>query len=222
MKTFWKNRQLIMIDDPAAGGDGGAPLLSTPVEKPVDKPIEKPEDGKPVEKPIEKPVEKPVETPTIPEKYTYAKFKDEKGLDKEHAAEITDPISAFAKENKLTQEQAQGLLDRELKLQSEATANYEKGMKEMSAKWRDECKKDPVLSKGNFQENVGIAKKALDKFFPGLAANVNDHAFLDNPAIVKGLYEIGVALGDDGFVSGKPGDKPVDKAEEYFPSMKKK
>jgi hypothetical protein len=164
---------------------------------------------------------------TIPEKYEFAKVKakDEKGVEVETevAKEIADPIAAFAKENKLTQEQAQKMLDHELKSLEQATADYQKMSDDQVKTWREEAKKDPVLGAGNFEENLGTAKKALDTFFPGLAKNVNDHMFLDHPMILRGLFDIGKKLSADGtIVTGKETEQTTAPEGKMYPTMAKK
>ncbi len=164
---------------------------------------------------------------TVPEKYEFAKIKskDEKGVEVETevAKEIADPIAAFAKENKLTQEQAQKLLDHEVSSLEKATADYQKMSEDQVKEWREEARKDPVLGAGNFEENLGTAKKALDAFFPGLAKNVNDHMFLDHPMILRGLFDIGKKLSADGtIVTGKETEQSKAPEGKMYPTMAKK
>lgn len=163
----------------------------------------------------------------VPEKYEFAKIKtkDAKGADIEVdvAKEISEPIAAFAKENGFTQAQAQKFLDREIAATEQANADYQKQTDDLVKGWRDEAKKDPVLSAGNFEANLGTAKKALDQFFPGLAKNVSDHMFLDHPMILRGLYEIGKKIGEDGeIITGKNTDQEKAPEMRMFPTMAKK
>jgi predicted XRE-type DNA-binding protein len=165
--------------------------------------------------------------PTVPEKYEFTKVKtkDEKGVESEVevAKEISEPIAAFAKENGLSQEQAQKLLDREVASVEAANTEYQKQTDEMVKGWREEAKKDPVLGAGNFTENIGTAKKALDTFFPGLAKNVNDHMFLDHPMILRGLFEIGKKISPDGeLITGKETEQAKSPESKMFPTMTKK
>ncbi len=156
----------------------------------------------------------------VPEAYTFAKIKEgDKEVDV--PKEVSDPVAAFAKENGFTQPQAQKLLDRELQLQNEATANYEKQTADMVKTWREDMRKDPVLSAGNFDANLVTAKKALDTFFPGLAANVQDHMFLDHPTVVLGLYNIGKKISEDpNFISGDKVPENRSAAEVLFGGKK--
>lgn len=162
--------------------------------------------------------------PEVPAEYVFAKVKDDKGADVDVDKALSDPIASFAKENGLTQPQAQKLMDRELSMQSVAEKQFEKETQDMVTKWRDESQNHPLLKQGNFQENLGMAKEALKAFFPALAANVADHLFLENPEIIAGLYLVQKKVSEDKkIISGstttekQPGD-----LSDMYPTMYEK
>jgi hypothetical protein len=167
-----------------------------------------------------------------PESYTFAKLKTTtKGADgkdvvteSDAPAEITKEIGDYAKEHGLTQKQAQALLDRELKLIDDASVAdkeaQEKGLAALKKKWNDEARVDKEIGGDKFDENLAVGKRALAKFFPGIAKEANSHPFLDHPEVLRGLLNIGKLLSPDGeFVTGKSNEGPRDPAKVLFPNM---
>ena len=159
-----------------------------------------------------------------PETYTFAKVKtkNEKGeeVESDVSATVSDPIAAFAKEHKLSQEVAQALLDRELKMSEEALDYMNKAEAEQKKEWREHARKDPVLSKGNFEQNMGVARRALKQFFPGIDQNASEHPFLDHPDVLRGLYEIGQKISSDGSVVIGENQVGDDGLKALYPTMK--
>ena len=158
--------------------------------------------------------------PVAPESYEFAEVKDEEGKPVDIKA-TAEEVSAFAKENGLTQKQAQAALDRELKFQAEADVQQKEAVKNLQQDWRAQLSQDSEIGGDKLEASVATSKKALAAFFPDLVGTENEHPFLDHPAVVKGLYNIGKAISEDGdFVSANQGrQNEQDKARQMFPSM---
>lgn len=160
--------------------------------------------------------------PVAPESYEFKELKDDKGevID---TKDITEEVAAFAKENGLTQKQAEAQFDRELKLREEADAAQKEAVKELQTEWRAQLSQDSEIGGENLEANVATAKKALETFFPGLKGTEDKHPFLDHPEVVKGLYKIGKAISEDGdFVPAGGAHHTADpnaRAAKLFPSM---
>jgi hypothetical protein len=160
------------------------------------------------------------EAPKVPEKYTFAKVKNgDKEVDVDPA--LVTEVSGLAKELGLSEAQAQKIMDREVRLQTEANTTATKNLDAVRAKWKDEVKRDEKIGGANLEANLGTSKKALQKFFPAIAKDADKHAFLDFPDVVRGLVEIGKLIGEDGdFITGerKPsGEKTA--AQTFYSSM---
>lgn len=154
-----------------------------------------------------------------PETYTFAKVKvgdQEVEVD----AAIQAEVSAQAKSLGLNQKQAQALLDNELKLRADAAKSTVEQVQNLQKSWRETLQKDPEFGP-KFDENKGIAHKALAKFFPDLAKDANNIAFLDHPGVLKGLYSIGKLLSADGDFVGAGGASKDERtpAQRLFPNM---
>jgi hypothetical protein len=143
-------------------------------------------------------------------------------------AEITKEVAEFAKANKLSPEHAQALLNRELALiESASKADKDaqaKGLQALKTKWNTEAKADKELGGADgtqFDANLAIGKRALNKFFPEIAADANSHPFLDHPQVLKGLLKIGQLLSPDGaFIAGKGNEPARTAAQNMFPNMR--
>lgn len=129
---------------------------------------------------------------------------------------LTEELAAFAKSHKLSQEHFDALYAREVALQT-ALQNEQT---QLQNKWREELKADPQIG-AKLDENLGVAKRALEAFFPGLAKEASSAVFLDHPEIVRGLVKLGQHISPDGdFVAGKTPDAGTDHASILFPSMR--
>jgi len=159
-----------------------------------------------------------------PDAYTFSKVKDADGAEVDIAEPMTKLITEFATEAGLTQAQAQSFMDREIKLQDEANKEYAGQEARLQQEWQDATRKDPELSMdGKLDENLGIGKEALKKFFPTLAERAGEHAFLDHPEVIRGLVKIGRLLMEDGeVVSGRQSHRSQDRAASFYPTMVEK
>lgn len=154
--------------------------------------------------------QKPTE-PVVPESYEFA-MPDGVALDKAAA----DEFSAIAKELKLDQATAQKVADVGAKMaqrQAEAHAN-------LVASWVDQVKTDKDIGGDKLNENMAVARKALDTFgTPELRDVLNSTGLGNHPAVIKAFYNAGKAISEDGFVKGSPAGNNTDPAKRLFPNM---
>jgi len=133
----------------------------------------------------------------------------------------TDSLEAFkevAKELDLSQDKAQAML---LKMapamqqrQAELIANAQKH-------WAESSKSDKEFGGEKLDENLSIAKKALDSFgTPELTALLNESGLGNHPEVIRVFYRAGKAISEDGFVRGQGGvGASVDPAKRLFPNQ---
>lgn len=135
-------------------------------------------------------------------------------LDKSGAEEFT----AIAKELKLPPDAAKKLVGLEVKrIQAQQEAHTK-----LVESWAEQVKADKELGGEKLQENLAVARKAIDTFgTPELKDLLNTTGMGNHPEVVKLAYKIGKAISEDGFVRGQPKGAATesDLAKSLFPSM---
>lgn len=116
---------------------------------------------------------------------------DEKGM-----GAYTD----LAKELNLTQEAAQKVLD---KMGPVIAGRHTEALTQARTQWFESTKADPEFGGEKLQENLGVARKALDQFgTPELSKLLNESGLGNHPEIIRAFYRAGKAISEDGFVAG--------------------
>lgn len=119
---------------------------------------------------------------------------------------VVDEIAEFAKEQGLSNDQAQNILEREDKAVKEYANAQVEGLKEKSTQWVEEAKNDKELGGENFKENVEHAHRALEKFGSKQLKDTLESTGLGNhPELVRVFSRIGKAMADDTIV--RPGSE---------------
>ncbi len=221
-----------MPDVPAAipeqGIDRPGPLVGDPL--PGD-----PNDSAPLEAnapPEDSPQEDmpPENTPPPRAPEEYSQFTVPEGLAMDEAQ--TADFKSFAKEQGLTQEQAQKVLDfGGVKIKEMIEAPY-KTWRETQEKWQAEVKADPEIGGTKFEQSikdsalvfepnesnpfVGSAEEAK-----ALREALNTTGAGNNPAVVKLFVKMGKLLAEPGTFTGKPTavDKQGDILAKMYPTM---
>ena len=154
--------------------------------------------------------EKPAE-PQVPEAY---EFKMPEGVELDKAA--ADEFSAIAKEHKLTQEQAQKFADIGAKMAQRQQEAHTK----LVESWVEQVKTDKDIGGDKLDENLAVARKALETFGTPELRDVHNSTGLGNhPAVIKAFYKAGKAISEDRVVSGQPAGGQRDAAKTLFPNM---
>lgn len=148
--------------------------------------------------------------PVVPEKYDL-KIPDGSTLD----AKYVDSIAQFSKERKLTNEQAQAILERDNTLMkswsekqaAEAAENARggKAWTERVNKWEADALADKEIggSKENLAKSSELCKRVLDKHFdPGIINFLNETGLGSHPLLLKGFAKLGRLMADDKLVGG--------------------
>jgi len=170
-----------------------------------------PQNNPPEDKPPEDKLEDEEPVPRAPAEY--AEFKLPEGVQFDEAG--MREFKSFAKEQDLTQEQAQKVLEFGAgQLKERLSAPY-RTWSEMQEKWRAEVKADPEIGGTKFEQSV---KTAALVFQPGesnpfvgsaeeaqaLRQARNTTGAGNNPAMVKLFVKIGRLLLEPGSLMGKP------------------
>lgn len=157
-----------------------------------------------------------VKPPVVPEKY-------ELKLPEGSVLKPSDieRVSSYAKEQGLSQDQAQKVLE----LEHAATASYAKALDaEFKAKqesWIQTSTNDPEIGGAAFKENAELAYRAVQKFAtPEFVKALETTGLGNHPELVRTFLRIGKAMGSDSLV--RPGSSdPVGKrsvADILYPS----
>jgi len=154
---------------------------------------------------------------TVPETY---EFKMPEGLELD--TEAATEFGALAKEFKLSAENAQKVADIGAKMVQKAAVAQAEQFKATQAEWAREVTNDKEIGGAKLQENLGVARKAIETFGGAeLREFLNVTGFGNNPLLVKTFARIGKAISEDGFVRGGTTTTP-DPAANFYPSMTKK
>ena len=117
-------------------------------------------------------------------------------------------VSEFARENGLTQEQAQALLERESGQVGQFGAEQEQLVAETKDRWYQEVISDPQIGGDNLSETKRLCGLAFQKVPGGeqLKASIEGTAYANNPELVRFLRNVAHKfLDSDKFVAGSAG-----------------
>lgn len=126
-------------------------------------------------------------------------------------------FKATAKELKLPQKDAQKFADLGAKIVTKQQEAYQA----MRQQWHDAAATDTEFGGEKLQENLGIAKKALDAFgSDGLRKMLNDSGLGNHPEVIRHFIRVGKAISEDGrIVSGSKAQGQADPAKRMFPNQ---
>lgn len=131
-------------------------------------------------------------------------------------------FKSFAAEANLSQEQAQQVVDMGVKLQQKWATEQSAAMQKSRDQWAEASNNDQEFGGPKLQENLAIAKQALDKFgTPEFTQLLADSGLGNHPEVIRFIYRAGKAISNDKFVGGGGANNaPVDPAKVLFPNMK--
>jgi hypothetical protein len=151
--------------------------------------------------------------PTVPDAYD---LKMPEGVELDKAA--ADEFGTIAKELKLSQVDAQRIADVAVKMQQKQAETHA----EMVKGWVDQCKTDKEFGGDNLEQNLGVARKAIEAFgSPELKSLLNNTGIGNHPELVRFAYKAGKAISEDTFVaSGSRAPTPETTLEKrLYPNM---
>lgn len=132
----------------------------------------------------------------VPEKYDL-KLPDGSLLDAKALAQVNE----FAKANKLTNQEAQAVLERE----SNAIASYVESQKaavaEKQKAWIESVKTDKEIGGDGLGKNVEMAKRVIDRYgSDAFRQALNESGLGNHPELVRLLVRVGKAMSEDQLV----------------------
>ena len=131
--------------------------------------------------------------------------------------DLTDELKALAKENKFSPEVAQKVADLGVKMQQKQVEAWNQQVDQ----WAEQVKSDKELGGERFDQNIALARQALDTFGgQELKDLLQSTGFGNHPAIVKAFYNIGKSVSNDTLVVSNGTSKEAGSAASIlFPNM---
>jgi hypothetical protein len=135
----------------------------------------------------------------------------------EFDAEVLKTYGEAAKELKLQPEAAQKLLAKVAPAMQERQAQQ---LEQMRTEWLEASKADKEFGGEKLNQNLTVAKKALDAFgSPELRTLLNESGLGNHPEVIRFFLKAGKAISEDRFVTGAAPSAPRDPARIMFPEM---
>lgn len=131
---------------------------------------------------------------------------------------VVESIKEFAKENGLTNEAAQKMLDQQNGLMDNFVKQQQEQWDQQVDSWVDELKNDPEYGGDKFNETTEYARRTFSRFAPeSFVELINETGYGNHPELVKLFARIGREMEEDRIVtSTKPGNSQVDFAEKFY------
>jgi hypothetical protein len=150
---------------------------------------------------------------------TYEDFQIPEGMELDKAA--LEAFAPVAKEANLSQEQAQRLVSLYAGQLQQATEANQKAWTDMQEQWVSQAKEDKEFGGRNFDQSLGLAATAMEKFGTDeLKEVLNATGAGNNPELIRFFVRVGKALGEAEVSFGKSnGRAPRDRASILYPNQ---
>ena len=121
-------------------------------------------------------------------------------------SEVLNAFGDVAKELNLPQEDAQKVLDKVAPVIQERQA---KMLEQVRADWASESQSDEEFGGEALNENLNVAKQALDAFgTDAFKSLLQETGFGNHPEIIRFMYRAGKAISEDSYVGNSQGANP--------------
>jgi len=143
-------------------------------------------------------------------------FKVPDGVQVDEA--VITGFTEVAKELKLAPLAAQTILE---KMAPALQARQQEVLQKARNDWSEAAKADQEYGGEKLNENLAVAKKAMDAFgSPELRTLLNESGLGNHPELIRAFYRAGKAISEDGFVpGGRASGGPIDPAKRLFPNQ---
>lgn len=121
-------------------------------------------------------------------------------------AELTVEVSAWAKEHNIPQASAQKIVDMGVKIVQKQQAALTGAIEKANIEWTEKSRADKEFGGANLDQNLAVAKKAMEAFATSEFKTLLKETGLGNhPEMIRTLYRVGKAISEDKLVTGKTG-----------------
>jgi hypothetical protein len=130
---------------------------------------------------------------------------------------VVETVTVFAKENNLSNEQAQQLLDQQDQLIQNFQDSQRETYEDMLEDWRNTVINDKELGGDNLNATATKAQRVTSTYASEeLIDLLRQTGYGDHPEVVKFLAKIGEAMGDDSVETGKFAKKEQTFEEAFY------
>jgi|TARA_R110001606_G_scaffold398417_1_gene577396 hypothetical protein len=159
----------------------------------------------------------------VPEKY---EFEPPEGVEVDPSK--IEVFGETAKELGLNQKQFQQLVEYDIQRSAAALEEMSTQFSERINHWAEDTKADKELGGENLDENLGLAKRAIDTFGSPQLAKLIDAPSADNPdglglgnhpEVIRLFYRVGRAISESDLVTGDNKIEGRDSLEKMYPTM---
>ena len=159
----------------------------------------------------------------VPEKY---EFEPPEGVEVDPSK--IEVFGETAKELGLNQKQFQRLVEYDIERSAAALQEMSTQFSERINHWAEDTKADKELGGENLDENLGLAKRAIDTFGSPQLAKLIDAPSADNPdglglgnhpEVIRLFYRVGRAISESDLVTGDNKIEGRDSLEKMYPTM---
>lgn len=152
------------------------------------------------------------DAPKAPDKYELVRSEESLLSD-----ETVEGLEKYARENGLSNEKAQELLDRQNQLLAEFSEKQKSEMEQEISAWVEEAKKDKEIGGDKFNESIEMAKRVVEKFGSDeFKKALNSSGIGNHPELIRTFARIGRMMADDSFVKPDSVSGSERTAEEIF------
>ena len=152
------------------------------------------------------------EVASAPETYEVFELPENFDMNEETLGEY----HTFAKENNLTQEQAQRGVDMVAQMKQAEMNQWV----EQQKSWVEQAKADTEYGNDKFDESISVAVKARDNFGTSEFNEMLDSSGLGNhPEMIRFLHRVGKAISEDSVVVGGTTTSQLTREAVLYPSM---
>jgi len=151
----------------------------------------------------------------------YEEFAVPEGI--EINPEVLEEFTPLLKAIGANQDQAQKLVDLQLKLSQRAVDEQTKQWAEIQGGWKEAAETDDEFGKRDYDASVATARRAMRTVgTPALGKALEETGMGNHPEFIRFFYRVGKAIGEDSLSFGGVG-KGADKsaAEKIFPNQGK-
>lgn len=153
---------------------------------------------------------------TVPD--TYADFAMPEGVTVDSA--LLSEATPLFKELGLTQEQAQKLVDFQAKQVQASSQSQVDAFNQLMNDWQEQSRNDKEFGGDAFDENIAVARSAIDKFgTPELKQLLEEHGVGNHPEVIRFMVKVGKLTAED--VPGgttTPTSKAQDRVSLLYPN----
>lgn len=126
-------------------------------------------------------------------------------LEKPEDSLLTDAdmerIESYAKDQGLSKEAADKLVETQAELLKEAQERQAEEYKELTERWKNDALNDKEIGGDNLKRNIELSKRALEKFAkPEFIEMIDESGYGNHPELIRTFMRIGKAMSDDQFI----------------------